>query len=212
MQKRYLIVNTIFFSVIFSIRILPPFLVSYAPDSAVPLTSADWGTFVPAIFWLCFTGLVAVPYLYEKKPGEIWSTKDLSLKNWLWCIPALAVIPAVSIFWQYVGSRFGLTASSDDSLFLTPFLVAFIAVSAYTEEVLYRRYLPDVLAKFIPRIPADLISILIFALSHRYMGWTASANAFCAAIVFTILRKKTGSVLFTGTVHFLYNLILCLCM
>ena len=88
--------------------------------------------------------------------------------------------------------------------------------SAFYEEILYRMYLPAVLSKFLnlnfsTRVSAstgEILSIVVFAFSHRYLGYYAVLNAAAAALFLRICYKKSGSI-FPGTAaHFLYNIMM----
>ena len=90
-------------------------------------------------------------------------------------------------------------------------LVPVLLISAYYEEVIYRDFLPQSLITLLPqkkfiRIISEIICILIFAFSHRYLGLTGVLNALAAGIILRLCRIRTENV-YTGTAaHFIYNL------
>lgn len=99
-------------------------------------------------------------------------------------------------------------------------------VSAFYEEVMYRMVLPGFLYYFFTKNPrsacrskrdiirfyvTELISVLVFAFSHRYAGWASVLNSFIAGIALRKCYLKSKNI-FTGfAAHFLYNVfMLCL--
>ncbi len=103
-----------------------------------------------------------------------------------------------------------LTGIKSYSICLIKFLF-----SAFYEESMYRVILPmfisQILFSKLAEKQADLIgnflSILVFAFSHRYLGYLAVLNAACAGIFLRICYKKSGSVYLGTAVHFCYNII-----
>lgn len=87
-------------------------------------------------------------------------------------------------------------------------------ISSFSEEVLYRVYLPDVLytvsEKKLGSTKAlafsEILSVLVFALSHRYLGIPAVINAGICGIFLRICYKKSGTVFAGFAAHFLYNI------
>ncbi len=89
----------------------------------------------------------------------------------------------------------------------------FVAIS---EEAVYRFFLPEGLRKFaqdtrnpalkkILDMAAEIASAIVFALSHRYLGFFAVLNALCAHAVLRTVRMRTGSMGVNISMHFLYN-------
>ncbi len=88
--------------------------------------------------------------------------------------------------------------------------------SAISEEILYRFFLPDGLnliseavrnarIKSVLRIFSDFFSALIFAFSHRYLGFFSVVNAFFAHGILRFCYNKTGRIELNFILHFLYN-------
>lgn len=93
-------------------------------------------------------------------------------------------------------------------------------VSAFYEEVMYRMVLPEFLYCFFTKnqrtacrnkrdtarfYVTELVSVLVFAFSHRYAGWASVLNSFIAGIALRKCYLKSKNI-FTGfAAHFLYN-------
>lgn len=100
------------------------------------------------------------------------------------------------------------------------FCVINFLFSAFFEEVLYRFYLPGRLkyfASFLPNkkiflIICEVISCLIFAFSHSYMGFLSVLNAFFAHIILRICYLTCNNIFCGTAAHFLYNIISLLLM
>ena len=88
-----------------------------------------------------------------------------------------------------------------------------LLIASYYEEVIYRQFLPCAI-RFIPgkkkiiEVTAEVLSLLLFALGHRYLGYMAVINALICGSALRYCCYKTGSV-YTGMIsHFIYNLFL----
>ncbi|MCQ2981122.1 MAG: hypothetical protein MJ178_00010 [Treponemataceae bacterium] len=221
------------FPILLAFRIIPPLIM---PSDAVPLTSITAQSLLDAVKWLLFLTVIAIPALmaYRNAHGcegttngnaERESTR-LIVRHWLVSgAGALALLILNNFFWSWIP---GAAAASPEAAALPPVsltVICFIAVSALWEELLYRLYLSESLISFLGvsgnsrwlRPLCDGVSILVFAFSHRYMGWYAVGNALVAASIFTVQFRKAGprqhpwlAIFLTSTVHFSYNLILYL--
>lgn len=93
--------------------------------------------------------------------------------------------------------------------------------AAFTEEIFYRFYLPSAFKKNLKilsfgkfdsqkskpiEIFIEIISVLIFAFSHRYLGLLAVLNAFFAGAILRFCLIKSKSVFIPTVAHFIYNL------
>lgn len=90
-----------------------------------------------------------------------------------------------------------------------------IIIAAFYEEELYRQFLPETLLSISNSntkrtcIIIESIGILIFALSHRYLGIAGVVNAAISGTVLRLYcRKRTTSVFPSFTAHAFYNTIL----
>ena len=93
--------------------------------------------------------------------------------------------------------------------------------SAFYEEALYRIFVPEYLlsiftkdmrinsakAKKITSHACELFALILFALSHRYLGVFSVVNAAFAHTVFRFFLKKDKNLFITVFAHFLYNVI-----
>ena len=92
--------------------------------------------------------------------------------------------------------------------------------SAFYEEAMYRMYLPAMLAKIchiklsvrMSTIVAEITAAVLFALSHRYLGYFAVVNAACAAVFLRICYRKSGSIFPGILAHFIYNIMMLFLM
>ncbi len=95
-----------------------------------------------------------------------------------------------------------------------------LLASAFCEEIFYRLFMPEVLLMIIKNlnfsskkeqylsISAEVFSICIFALAHRYLGFLSVVNAVICGSALRRCYLRTKNI-FTGTiVHFIYNLVL----
>ncbi|MBO4318911.1 MAG: CPBP family intramembrane metalloprotease [Treponema sp.] len=88
-----------------------------------------------------------------------------------------------------------------------------LLTGAFYEEVIYREYLPETLLLFskerkIPAILSECACVLVFAMSHRYLGLMAVLNALLGGIMLRICRKKSLSIWAGTFAHFAYNAVL----
>ncbi len=229
---RFQLFSYLAFPIILAFRVIPPLIM---PSDAAPLSSVSGKMLLDATKWLLFLSVLAIPALmaYRKSHGMTdhddshadSDTKDSWIIRWLISgVCGLILLILNNLFWSWIP---GASAASPEPAVLPPIsftVICFIAVSALWEELLYRLYLSEGLHSFLPaansrvsRHRCDAASILIFAFSHRYMGWYAVGNALTAAIIFTVIFRRAGSrrhpwlaVFLTTLIHFSYNLILYL--
>lgn len=94
-----------------------------------------------------------------------------------------------------------------------------VLILAIFEEFLFRWYIPVQLRSFLPlifrnnektsrtsRIAAEILSVLVFASVHRYMGWWAAGHALTAGILLRISLVYGGSIIPGLIAHTLLNL------
>lgn len=92
--------------------------------------------------------------------------------------------------------------------------------AAFEEEIFYRFYLPEALKRNFKILSFEkldseksktlgiffeIISVLVFAFSHRYLGFLAVLNAFFSGAILRFCMIKSKSVFVPATVHFSYN-------
>ncbi|MCF0126639.1 MAG: CPBP family intramembrane metalloprotease [Clostridia bacterium] len=56
-------------------------------------------------------------------------------------------------------------------------------------------------------IDCEIISLILFALGHIYLGLLAVINAAFAYFILRLCYKKTGSLIPGITAHFIYNIL-----
>lgn len=91
-----------------------------------------------------------------------------------------------------------------------------LAISAYYEESLYRQFLPNYVSFLVLsdkskkwlKWALECVCILIFAFSHRYLGWIAVVNAAVCGSILRFCCVKTGSIYTSAIAHFTYNVLM----
>lgn len=233
LSSPYAVISLIFLALTATYRLIPPLLSSgpASPIADIPpillLSSACW-----------ITGLASMQILVLKKwRPELHESRQQQEMVHNRISKVFMVISAVFsgilelLICNMVCSY--LLPSGPDAV--SPFTgdsttaatVLYIAEAAFSEELLYRLFLPGVLCCVCTHDNlknrtavwwcANLTSICLFAFAHRYLGWGAVLHAALAACIFTVklyqIRSFTGrttALIATGTIHFLYNLILCM--
>lgn len=89
--------------------------------------------------------------------------------------------------------------------------VFMLLTGAYYEEALYRLFLPECLYLIFGKsknkvILFEAVVILLFAFSHRYLGFIAVINAAICGTILRLCFVKTKSVYTGALAHFLYNI------
>lgn len=92
------------------------------------------------------------------------------------------------------------------------FCILMFACAAFYEEAIYRKYIQESLEWLISKedkkivLAIELISALLFSLSHRYNGQIAVVNAFGAHFILRHCALKTNGIAAGTIAHFLYNI------
>ena len=179
---------------------------------------SDQQAFSPAapLSTLLLRVALSVYILFKMKFGK----KDFKSFSFASTLSILCILLINAMLWNFIAGFF--QSSSDDQLekivpegFWSNFYIWLsLFVSAFYEEILYRKFLPDETASFdsqqkslLYRIIVESLIILIFALGHRYLGVLAVLNAVFAGGVLRFFCVKTGSFLSGFTAHLIYNLI-----
>ncbi len=101
---------------------------------------------------------------------------------------------------------------------------AALATGAFYEECLYRAFLPEIPLLLLDRAGETWVQghkktlsagieaacVIVFALSHRYLGMLAVTNALLCGSVLRVCYKKSGGILCGMAAHFCYNMTLLL--
>ena len=122
------------------------------------------------------------------------------------------ILEAIAFFLNSNNPQFSV-APLDNKTKIFFCLLNFI-LSAFFEEVIYRLYLPQQIKRFFSNIHnekikkyiPELITIILFALAHKYLGIYAIINAFFACIILRICYIKTQNIFTNTFAHFLYNI------
>ena len=86
--------------------------------------------------------------------------------------------------------------------------IAGTLAAAFFEEALFRWYLPDALKKLLPQklhAGSECAVVLLFALSHRYLGLAGMANALLSGIALRRCAIRTGGIKSSWCAHAAYN-------
>lgn len=129
----------------------------------------------------------------------------------------MVLLLASSILWNWL-SQFGdspnPTFGENDRLAVQklPLLLAYTAVAAFYEEMVYRWYGPALLRQLLgrtrfPFLWMELVLVIVFALSHSYGGWPAVGNALVGGTVLRICTLLTRTPFSGFSAHLIYNLI-----
>ncbi|MBP5358255.1 MAG: CPBP family intramembrane metalloprotease [Treponema sp.] len=216
MKKKYIIIE--FFAIMIFL-IIPPLLV----NPGTTATIANNGKFSPYIF----LRLIIAIFLYYQHIYVIKKThgsQKESFRNLIlfcsWsalCFGLLMVTQALMqalamvlpVDYQETSIEFNL--SRFDYIFVLFNLLA----AAFYEEVIYREFLPETLLllsgdRKIFVVLIECACVIIFSMSHRYLGMMAVLNALLGGIILRLCRKKSLSIWAGTLAHFLYNAVLLL--
>ena len=113
------------------------------------------------------------------------------------------------LLWTGVGivcgllNRFCFGKSAEASSGFSAFLLLCV-LGPVTEEILYRGLVYERSLRFLPETGAILLNSLLFAVAHG--SPVQMAVAFAAGLLFSLARKKTGTVTAPLIMHILLNL------
>lgn len=206
------------FAVVFLFLVIPPLLVNKSTAVGMNYT---FSLLLPAqtaiAFLLDFQERHRKPVDDSMKTGRSFIKMTTCLSWGAITTGCLMLIFALFELTAYIFPRMGNSGLVDSKApsTISGWLVCImtIFVGAYYEETVYRQFLPNTLILLCgtrkwKKVAIELSSLLLFAFSHRYLGWMAVLNAALCGFVLRICRKKTGSV-YTGTIaHIIYNTIM----
>lgn len=208
MKKKYLIIE---FFIVFALLIIPPLFSGPENTSFSPALKPD--TIAQFLISLMFY------FQFRKLYPAANKIKSIISSMWWWALALgyMLICFAVIIIIQkyFFPETFRQTITAEKSIAYALKAILLLASGAFYEEILYRQFFPDTLITILPdrriiRIAAETVCILIFAFSHRYLGWFSVINAASCGIILRVCRKKTGTVLCGTISHFIYNcLMLC---
>ncbi len=221
MKKRILLVEMLL--IIFFI-VLPPLLATNASSSA---NIKSFSYIILIEFLIAFL----LEFQYRKffkslKNQNHLETLVLNLKWNAICLACLMIIYAIFelIYVFFLKTDFSQNSQIIPQNFLQwIFLILSFISSAFFEEEIYRQFLPQSLIFFADSLILksnkirnviifliEALCVVIFAFSHRYLGFISVLNAFFCGIILRITCKKTKSIIPGTIAHFSYNFILIL--
>lgn len=213
MKKRYILIE---FLLVFLFLVLPPLFVK--ASSGISKTV----TFRPAVAVQFLVAVLLqmhfVYFLRKKDYAKKNGSRIFTVCFW-WSITLgslmllFALMQTLSFFIEKNAHH---TMQSVTSVFAWISVTVSVAIAAFYEEVLYRQFLPEVSAilldgrvnKKIFCYLMEVLIILIFAFSHRYLGFIPVLNAFACGAVLRLCYRKTGSIWTGALSHFTYNMTL----
>lgn len=201
--------------------VLPPLLTA----NAAPLQSA---LSLPVLFELLIATALEVQHALTHKSAQSESRLIIRiLKGTPLTLAALML--AFALFYALSGAappESGIAAPEADargalggSLSYWLNAAAVLAVAAFFEEAVYRRFLPETLCDLTvessaqcraPRRASEATCVLLFAFAHAYAGIFSVLNALVSGAVLRLCSLKSGSIVPPFLAHFLYNMILLL--
>ena len=137
-------------------------------------------------------------------------------------VVVLAVLLANSILWNLLAQLGAppnptLGENGDMAEQTVALLLAYTAVAAFYEEMVYRWYSPLLLGQVLnwkgrglnqsPPVCLEGALVVVFALSHGYGGWPAVGNAFVAGSILRACVLLTDNPFSGFAAHLVYNLI-----
>ena len=208
MKKKYIFLQ---FALVFLFFVLPPLLIS-GTQVQTPVGTLSWMIAVEALLALVLE--IQQRKLFTKKTDSpvtqrfIYSLSFGTITLGLLML-SFAALQAISIVFPSLFRQNTVVARPETVPELLCVLLTF-AVSAFYEEVLYRQYVPFVAlyaaGNVKPlRLISEIVCVLVFAFSHRYLGWSAVINAFICGIILRWCYVKTQSVIPGSIAHFVYN-------
>lgn len=102
-----------------------------------------------------------------------------------------------------------------DSFISWVFCILNFLFSAFFEEVIYRFYTPEILKYLLNKIKSEKFiyilsegfALVLFSISHYYLGFLSVFNAMIAHIILRICFNKSESIFPGFLAHFIYNII-----
>ena len=207
MKKHTLFVDIITFSIIFLFFLLPPFFTDRLSDAS-DIFSA-WN-FPLGQFILFLLALLLYFFYFERQKKNVIFFPVIMTTSLLFCVALFIKFLSLLLVTENT-----YKISLPDSFISWIFCLLNFSFAAFYEEVVYRFYFPDQLISFLSLkikwkylgILCEVISCLVFALAHLYLGVFSVINAVFGHIILRVYYKKTG-LIWTGFVsHFIYNVI-----
>jgi membrane protease YdiL (CAAX protease family) len=120
---------------------------------------------------------------------------------------AQALVPALNVDQQ---QELGFSPANGNSELFLVFL-SLVVLPPIIEEILFRGFLYGALKRGFSRIPAALVTSVIFAAAHLQLGsgnpplWVAAIDTFVLSLVLVYLREKSKGLMAPIGLHMLKN-------
>lgn len=206
------------FFAIFIALVLPP-ITNVQRDT---LLQFQWNLPLNYIFLGTIAFFIYSYEVYKKKQNELSNEKSNNkIKTFI--LATIFTFISLFIIAFILESVAFLTKQNQQNVTIFPinskkelfYCILKFCLAAFYEEVMYRLYLPEQLKRFFKNtqnkitqiyIP-EIITIILFALGHKYLGIFAVINACIACVILRICYLKTKNI-FAGTIaHFMYNFV-----
>lgn len=177
------------------------------------------------VYVVTFGIVVGVPYLVKRQVTDLkllglerlptWA--DIGLAPLGFIVYALVSAALTYIMVQLVPSLpldqvqdVGFKALSRQYEYTLAF-ITLVVLAPLAEEVLFRGYLYGKLQKYVPIIPALLVTSLLFGAAHLpgsdHVQWSVALDTFALGIIMCLLRTITGSIWAGVLLHMTKNAI-----
>jgi len=208
--------------------ILPPLI--NAPEKEILTLDFSKGYSISTYAVFLFSLFIFAERIYTEKKNNKksgFNTKKSSLieKTSIGtvCLGAIFIVSAVFQVFALFENKDGFKSQTiifPENFFYFASFFTGTFFAAFSEEVIYRFYLPDALKdglKFLSfgrlncekskalNLFLEFLSVCVFALSHRYLGIFAVLNAFFSGLILRICMIKSKSVLVPFLIHSIYN-------
>lgn len=209
MKNHSFISKILIFCTVFFIFMLPPVLQGTISEK----TFTEWRFSYSALFTALSMGIIYFIYhdfivlREEKVPLILQITASIS------GLCLLLICSLITGFLPFQGNEVAVQLPSNFSSIC--FCLLNFLFSAFSEEVLYRFYAPEILFNLLEKplgkkaalTLSEVFVCVMFALGHRYAGFPAVFNSILGYVVLRMTIKKTGSLAMNTSIHFIYNLI-----
>lgn len=209
MKKIFLFIELL---LIFTFLIIPPLIVTTNNGPQLNCIS----------YFVLFQIVLCIFLQYQEYFLDLFFENKIkqSLKNNLkWIFITFSLLLAIFCILEFVNFIFLKTTNNEtNNIFPLKNKIEILIIiinllsSALYEEIIYRQFLPNTLQilfntnknKIIFYF-IEILSILIFSFSHKYLGLFSVVNAFFCGIILRLCYLKTKTI-YTGFIaHFLYN-------
>lgn len=199
------------FFAILLLFIVPPI----AAPFFTPKSDAIYFTGISPWSALCFVAALAI---YADLENECGGEKKIGFRDIFFASELLKTFGCLCLsaaFFEAIGLCLKLRPQTQiafpKTLIQGVFCAVSLAVSAFSEEVIYRAYIPRAMKKIwgkekrLSQACAEILPILIFGAAHISNGILAVMNAIFAGLALRVCAKKTRGIWAGFLAHFSYN-------